>query len=399
MSQKNHSVAVIADAKLRFETNAALTNRWWKSGKNRVAGDRKNYFQFRFGIRAKDGNVYPFTLTLFNVLLPGIEGIQENYLTLLPPNDYPGITVEEEVVLGGAKVGQTFNYFGKLEKVKKGNVLSWKINPIPEGLQFKTRTCSVKVQLSGSLSEDWQKTPLLEFISKKRDTNLKIVCEEESTPPKPQFASSKNKKQADNQQSETLSRKKVGEYWVNKTLIIKESEVFETMLSGVNEWEESMQYASGSNIDKFITVSDTKRVALEAYLVFCYSGYVPMSAIGQDLAAFADKYRITNLMVLIDKFVSMHVVKQRAGDPSTRGYEDNGINAWIKWIPKLDMKNSALQIQHWRPWGKKAYRHVMERNYDFSGYLYKNRGDSDYPAYSYLVGNLTFSENFMINKD
>ena len=53
------------------------------------------------------------------------------------------------------------------------------------------------------------------------------------------------------------------------------------MLSGVNEWEESMQYASGSNIDKFITVSDTKRVALEAYLVFCYSGYVPMSAIGQ----------------------------------------------------------------------------------------------------------------------
>ena len=42
-----------------------------------------------------------------------------------------------------------------------------------------------------------------------------------------------------------------------------------------------MQFASGSNIDKFITVSDTKRVALEAYLVFCYSGYVPISAIGQ----------------------------------------------------------------------------------------------------------------------
>ena len=84
---------------------------------------------------------------------------------------------------------------------------------------------------------------------------------------------------------------------------------------------------------------------------------------------------------------------------NSRGYEDNGINAWIKWIPKLDMKNSALQIQHWRPWGKKAYRHVMEQNYDFSGYLYKNRGDADYPAYSYLVGNLTFSENVMINKD
>merc|ERR1712037_797113 len=82
MSPNNQSVAVIADAKLRFETNAALTNRLRTSGKNRVAGDRKNYFQFRFGIRAKDGNVYPFTLTLFNVLLPGIEGTQENYLTL-----------------------------------------------------------------------------------------------------------------------------------------------------------------------------------------------------------------------------------------------------------------------------------------------------------------------------
>ena len=82
-------------------------------------------------------------------------------------------------------------------------------------------------------------------------------------------------------QSETVSRKKVGEYWVDKSLIAKESEVFETMLSGVNNWEESMRFASGSNIDKVITVSDTKRVALEAYLVFCYSGYVPMSAIGQ----------------------------------------------------------------------------------------------------------------------
>ena len=82
-------------------------------------------------------------------------------------------------------------------------------------------------------------------------------------------------------QSETVSRKKVDEYWVNKSLITKESEVFETMLSGVNDWEESMRFASGSNIDKFITVSDTKRLALEAYLVFCYSGYVPMSAIGQ----------------------------------------------------------------------------------------------------------------------
>ena len=82
-------------------------------------------------------------------------------------------------------------------------------------------------------------------------------------------------------QSETVSRNKVGEYWVDKSLITKESEVFETMLSGVNDWEESMRFASGSNIDKVITVSDTKRVALEAYLVFCYSGYVPMSAIGQ----------------------------------------------------------------------------------------------------------------------
>ena len=78
-----------------------------------------------------------------------------------------------------------------------------------------------------------------------------------------------------------MSHKKVGEYWVDKSLITKESEVFETMLSGVNDWEESMRFASGSNIDKVITVSDTKRVALEAYLVFCYSGYVPMSAIGQ----------------------------------------------------------------------------------------------------------------------
>ena len=78
-----------------------------------------------------------------------------------------------------------------------------------------------------------------------------------------------------------MNRKNVGEYWVNKSLITKESKVFETMLSGSNEWAETMRFASGDNIDRFITVSDTKHVTLEAYLVFCYSGYVPMSAIGQ----------------------------------------------------------------------------------------------------------------------
>ena len=76
------------------------------------------------------------------------------------------------------------------------------------------------------------------------------------------------------------------------------------MLSGVNDWEESMQFASGSNIDKFITVSDTKRVALEAYLVFCYSGYVPMSAIGQVTTSshVFTNFVATNLRCIFTKF-------------------------------------------------------------------------------------------------
>ena len=116
---------LIANENIRFVTNAVLNDRWLES-KNRSRGNRKNHFELKFGIHAQDGNVYPFTLTLFNVQLSGEE--QGNFIALLPPENFPGIRVEEQVIFDGVKNGQTFEYSGDIVKVNKDNVLKWKIN-------------------------------------------------------------------------------------------------------------------------------------------------------------------------------------------------------------------------------------------------------------------------------
>ena len=256
----------LADSKLRFETNAALTHKWQMSG-NREPGDRKNYLRYKFGVRAKDGNIYSFTLTLFNVLLPGEEGTQENFMTVLPPVDYPGIMVEQEVVFGPL---DRFHYSGDLVKVNKDNALSWKLNRILEG-SAKTRTCTIKIKIKGKLKTDYnfdyKEIAMLKFLFK-TSGNLEIGFEGD-------------------QES--------GKYWVDKSLIVKESEVIEDMLTEttntqwVNSRSEKMLFASGHNLEKHFTILDSNRVAVEAFIIFCYTGYVPMSAIGQELAELADR--------------------------------------------------------------------------------------------------------------
>merc|ERR1739838_1103112 len=148
-----------------------------------------------------------------------------------------------------------------------------------------------------------------------------------------------------------------------------------------------------------ITLWDTKRVVLEAFLAHCYSGYIPMSTIGQDLAIFSDKYNLNKLKVVIDKYVSMHIVKPRASNPYT-GFRNqcnqDGVNGWIKWLARLKMKNTTLHIKDWKPWSKSAFRDICKHDSSFSYYLYSVHGNADYPAYGKLVGNLSFSDRIMI---
>ena len=149
-----------------------------------------------------------------------------------------------------------------------------------------------------------------------------------------------------------------------------------------------------------ITLKDTKHVALEAFFAYCYTGYIPMSSINEDLAFFTEKYNVTNLKTFIDKFVSIYVVTPRASNPYIGfGNQPNqdGINGWIKWLARLDMKNTTKNIKKWKPWNNAAFREICKHDDSFSYYLYSVYGDSDCPAYGKLIGNLSFSDRIMIN--
>ena len=82
-------------------------------------------------------------------------------------------------------------------------------------------------------------------------------------------------------------------YYVDKNLITKESDVLASILDSMFNkdlnWEESQL--------NHITLKDTKHVVLEAFFAYCYTGYIPMSSINQDLAHFTEKYNVTNLIL------------------------------------------------------------------------------------------------------
>ena len=150
---------LIANETIKFTTNAVLDGH----GQNHARADRKNHFELKFGIHAQDHNVYPFKLTFFNVQLSEEE--RGDFITLLPPDDFPGISVDEQVVFDGVKNGQTFQYSGDLVKVNKDNVLKWRINPKPKA---KERNCLIKIKIFGKLIGSHPLIPMLGFLFSKR---------------------------------------------------------------------------------------------------------------------------------------------------------------------------------------------------------------------------------------
>ena len=104
-------------------------------------------------------------------------------------------------------------------------------------------------------------------------------------------------------------------YYVDKAVIAKESDIFKKV---------------PKNTDQLI-LDETKTSTLETFLTYCYSGYIPNSSVDKDLAAFVEKYNVTNLKDLMDRYLSLTLTGKTAKN-------------WIPWAIKLKMENTALRL-------------------------------------------------------
>ena len=104
-------------------------------------------------------------------------------------------------------------------------------------------------------------------------------------------------------------------YHVDKAVIAKESDIFKKV---------------PKNTDQLI-LDETKTSTLETFLTYCYSGYIPNSSVDKDLAFFVEKYNVTNLKDLMDRYLSLTLTGKTAKN-------------WIPWAIKLKMENTALRL-------------------------------------------------------
>ena len=109
-------------------------------------------------------------------------------------------------------------------------------------------------------------------------------------------------------------------YYVDKAVIAKESNIFKNLSKNTSQ----------------LILDDVDSITLETFLTYCYSGYIPYESEESDvsveaLAIFVEKYNVTNLKDLMDRYLSMTLNGETAKN-------------WIKWASKLKMKNTALRL-------------------------------------------------------
>ena len=104
-------------------------------------------------------------------------------------------------------------------------------------------------------------------------------------------------------------------YYVDKDIIAKESDIIKKLTKNKSQ----------------LILDETKTSTLETFLTYCYSGYMPYESVDEALAIFVEKYNVTNLKDLMDRYLSMTLTGETAKN-------------WIQWTTKLKMKNTALRL-------------------------------------------------------
>jgi len=376
---------IIADEYLKFVTTFKDRTTYLGNWDKRIDAARTKCFEIEFGIRGKDGNLYPFTLCLFycEALWNGSDRIHKRYfLTLHPSENFSGVLVEEEVHLNKQK----FSYKGPL--IQKGpngqrclQFTKWEVFDDDLDLTMN-ETCHVQVRIKiQGLSENLNvtenraflvgndedgdgKKPKLKFLQHTTG-NFRIIGQDK-------VIGTTNMKKFLTFLNGSGGRK---EFYVDKDRITKESGPLKSMAM------------ENSKTSKKIVLPDTNSQILEGFLIFCYTGFLPMSTFNENLAKFMDNYKVENMRGLLDKFVSMSLTAR-----------DTGI--WTKWAPKLNLRNTALKIWLLKRGSEEVWTRICKRDKDFAAYVGLVVGTATaeelFPVYGQL-GELDFSENIMIS--
>jgi len=161
------------------------------------------------------------------------------------------------------------------------------------------------------------------------------------------------------------------EYFFDQDVIIKQSPVLAGMIS-----------SSQGQSKKKVVLTDTSCATFEAFLNFCKTGYIQMSAINEKMAAFVDTYKTENLRHVLDKHVSMIL-------------NADNLHTWLDISEKLELKNTALAISNLQQQVSETMLYEGT-NKKFKDFTYKVQVTTDYPLYGKFQ-NLSHSENIMIN--
>jgi len=263
---------------------------------------RKSFFNFDIAIEARDA-IYPFQIELYRDI--NIDYYDDIYffMDVCPAEDDSAFWLEQKIEFNGKvweKKGCSSDFAGRNgegDPFEYEGEYMFQINEYHDGAFKFPSKCKIKIDMkiySLKDKEEEEAQTLRQFL-KSDEANFKVICPTEDG----------NK-----------------EYYVNESLIAKESDVLEALMSG--RWVEGQS--------KEMAMNDTDCGTLESVLTFCKTKALPMSAIDENLAIFADKYNLENLMDLMDKVLSM----------SLSIIEDKG---WIiKWTPKLKMTRTALKL-------------------------------------------------------
>jgi hypothetical protein len=121
-------------------------------------------------------------------------------------------------------------------------------------------------------------------------------------------------------------------YFIDKDIIAKESDIFRNLSKNASQ----------------LILNETDSITLETFLTYCYSGYIPLKFEVGNIEIFVEKYNVTNLKDLMDRYLSLTLTGKTAKN-------------WIPWAINLKMENTALRIYQMRAEAKQALAKVWEQ--------------------------------------
>lgn len=351
---------LIADEYIKFTTILRERQEYLGLWENRIWCTEnftsKNFFEVAFGIRGQDGRIYPFILVLYHLWNHSYRHGEDLgcFIKLIPPDEekFP-VNVNGEIVMNGQTLNNRCGDYGICV-----DSYEW------EKSLLSPCEIEVKIKIFGVQTQNFcQEITMPDWLFSKDKIAL-ISCQD-SQNEDPSFS-----KCFSDLEKGIFTINGYKEYVVDQELMIKQSPVLAKMISSKSQ-EKS----------KKVILTDVNCVTFEAYLEFCKTGFVQMSAIDEKMASFVYTYKTENLRHVLDKHVSMILNKEN-------------LHTWIDIAAKLELKNTALAIINLQDQSEtKMYE---GKNKKFANITYRIQSTKGYPAYGKFQ-KLSPSKNIMIN--